>query len=383
MSTSASPSLATLPPELLLLILEDIHLDNSDMAAFCRISKRSYDVGIRVLYAYPVTLSLSSMVKLLKTIIMVPKLAKYVFYFTFDKLDTDLDIPVIFPSFLKLAARALRCMSSLCDLEFQTLPGLIAILHDHKFLRLTRCSLSITRSATPFLEAHSRTIQHLVLTKNFCLRQPRTERRLERNITFTRLKYAKIPLRAASLILPGTSAATVCLYLPHRRLLPPDLPSLAALSNVPVTTLELTIQRWDKTILSAVVQHAPTIRHLKVLFARASSYETISEAVVVDVCECISRFANLKRLEMRSTIDGYASDWRHLLQDVYFDEPVQTVRRLHASCRTLESIHVGRGIIWELVGGVWKPRPIRADHSDNVGPAELYAWMERQMAIAN
>ncbi|TRM63835.1 hypothetical protein BD626DRAFT_568456 [Schizophyllum amplum] len=309
MSIASPASWATLPPELLSLILEEINLDIPDMAAFCRISKRSYDVGIRTLYAYPVMGSTSLMVKLLKTIIRVPKLAKYVVYFTFDELDFELDIPALLPSFLKLAARALGRMSNLCELKAQMLPNLPAILNQHKFLRLTICSLSIAKSATSFLEAHSGTIQQLELKE---LYRPisETERRLKRNINFPRLVHADIPLWAAPLVLPGAPAAAICLRLPTNPFRDPGISHFAALSNVPVTTLELVIQRLKANVICAVAQHAPAIRHLKVLHDHVTSHDNVPE---VDLCRCVSGFTALKCLEIRHEWEpGGAFSWNRV-----------------------------------------------------------------------
>ena len=73
--------LLRLPPEVMNLIVREVG-KSKDVASICQCSSHLYDVGIRTLYDMPLAHNMKSMVRLLKSIVKKPELARCVKRFT-------------------------------------------------------------------------------------------------------------------------------------------------------------------------------------------------------------------------------------------------------------------------------------------------------------
>ena len=73
--------LLRLPPEVMELIVREVG-KSKDVASICQCSSHLYEVGIRTLYDMPLAHNMKSMVRLLKSIVKKPELARCVRRFT-------------------------------------------------------------------------------------------------------------------------------------------------------------------------------------------------------------------------------------------------------------------------------------------------------------
>ncbi|TRM63826.1 hypothetical protein BD626DRAFT_629612 [Schizophyllum amplum] len=349
-------SLSALPPELAGMIVRELTI-NSDVAAVCLTSSRLHDVGTRILYDFPVAAGLRRMVRLLKTIVKKSELAQYVRRFTFDFLFEVPNVPKrIFPSFLKLAAEALRSMSNLTELYAKLLPHLPMILDRHVFPCLTHGSFAITKTAIPFLEANAATITDLLFADaDNDINEPDRELGPEHRVYFPRLAQADMPLDIAPLFLMGTSTSTVSIHLPY----PASVEGLEAnylalsLDDVPVTTLRISAVSLRMPIFRAIVDNAPELHSL--VIETILQPELPRPALMRTLERYISGFTNLKGL----AITGRTGVFRPVepaYEDI--DDLAALVTRMHARCKTLELINLGFGVFWTQIGGVWTPRTL-------------------------
>ncbi|TRM63827.1 hypothetical protein BD626DRAFT_629613 [Schizophyllum amplum] len=368
--------LSALPPELAGLIVRELTI-NSDVAAVCLTSTRLYDVGSRVLYDFPVAAGLRRMISLLRTIVNKPELAQYVKRFTFDFLFQVPNLPKrIFPSFLRLATRALRSMSNLTELYAKLLPHLPVVLDRYVFPSLTHGSFAITKTAIPFLEANAATIIDLELADaDDDIDEPDRELGPEHRVFFPRLARADMPLDIAPLFLMGTSTSAVTIHLPY----PASVQGLEAdylalcLDEVPISTLKISSVAPGMHIFRAIVENAPGLHSL--VIETILQPEIPRPGLLRTLERYISEFTNLKGL----VIAGRPGIFRPI-EPEYGDinDLAALVARMHKHCKTLELINLGFGVFWTQTGGVWMPRTLDAAPAGSKLHNTLTKWaMER------
>ncbi|TRM63824.1 hypothetical protein BD626DRAFT_620492 [Schizophyllum amplum] len=364
-------SLSALPPELAGLIVRELTL-NSDVAAVCLTSTRLYDVGSRVLYNFPVAAGLRRTIRLLRTIVKKPELAQFVKRFTFDFLIEVPDFPQqIFPSFLRLAARALRSMSNLTELYAKLLPFLPAVLDRHVFPFLTHGSFANIHTAFPFLEANAPTIIDLGLltvhSEVGALRWLGPEHR----VYLPRLARAELPLEIAPLLLMGTSTTAACLNFSYNDLVVGlEAEHIArCLDDVPIRTLKIMPFILRQNIFRPIVENAPGLHSL--VIETVFPEQRQRQGLIHTFESYITGFTNLKELVI--------ADEQRLGEPVepeYDDmnDLAAQVARMHAHCKTLELINLGFGVLWTQTGGVWMPRTTDAAQAGSKRHDTLTKW---------
>ncbi|KAL1727170.1 hypothetical protein EV714DRAFT_286729 [Schizophyllum commune] len=375
----ANCPLLRLPPEVMELTVREVG-KSKDVASICQCSSHLYDVGIRTLYDMPLAHNMKSMVRLLKSIVKKPELARCVRRFTFDWAVKDAALVIgdnVLASFMRLAIRAIECMDNVCGLYMKMVPDLPELLGPRVIANLTHCSLAITKTAIPFLEANAANIVDLEFADNDAVPEP--NRVLPGKIAFPRLANADVPAHIAHLVFPGTSATSATILLAYDEdERAEELKNLECLAELPLTSMKVSAAHLHPEVMPVLTRVAPRLGSL--VIESIITQTPRSRQLFFRACEeHVSDFERLRgfAVSVRQGIFNFDAEVP-TMKDL--DKMSDIVQRLSARCRTLQFMNIGFDLFWFPTGDVWLPRTINALTQDSELINVLSTWMMNRVA---
>ena len=239
---------------------------------------------------------------------------------------------------MRLAIRAIECMDNVYGLYMKMVPDLPELLGPRVIANLTHCSLAITKTAIPFLEANAANIVDLEFADNDAVPEP--DRVLPGKIAFPRLANADVPAHIAHLVFPGTSATSATILLAYDEdERAEELKNLECLAELPLTSMKVSAAHLHLEVMPVLTRVAPRLGSL--VIESIITQTPRSRQLFFRACEeHVSAFERLR---------GFAVSVRAGIFN--FDEEVPTmkdldkmsdiVQRLSARCRTLQFINIG------------------------------------------
>ncbi|KAL1686324.1 hypothetical protein GGG16DRAFT_64478, partial [Schizophyllum commune] len=317
---------------------------------------------------------------LLKSIVKKPELARCIKRFTLDWAVKDAAVVIgdnVLASFMRLAIQAIECMENVHGLYMKMVPDLPEQLGPRVIANLTHCSLAITRTAIPFLEANAANIVDLEFADNDAVPEP--DRVLPGKIAFPRLANADVPAHIAHLVFPGTSATSATILLAYDEDERAEkLKNLDCLAQLPLTSMKVSAAHLHPEVMPVLTRVAPKLGSLVV--ESIITQTPRSRQLFFRACEeHVSAFARLRgfAVSVRAGIFNFDAEVP-TMKDL--DKMSDIVQRLSAHCRTLQFMNIGFDLFWFPTGDVWMPRTIDALAQDSELINVLSTWMMNRVA---